>query len=150
MKIKTIILDENLNEKETEYNLNELEVDGDENESMVMHSVSGICKDKTIASIDLPDGLRGFRVLWRRHRLYAQVCYPADAENDLKDFIEKCFEKGLRAIMKAIALSVLTPASLSAAVPVALSVFTAAFTECMQGKLKDSISFKVDYESRRR
>ncbi|HDR7567606.1 TPA: hypothetical protein QCX51_004936 [Bacillus mycoides] len=149
MKIKTETLDENLNKVVKEYDLNELEAD----KEGVIKDEADNCPQKTIASIDLPDGvkvsLNGVKVLMKRYRLYAQVCYPSNVEQALIDAANECFDTGVKAAIVAAGASLLTPASLEGAVPAAASAFEVAFVACMGDKLTNEISFKVDFESHR-
>jgi len=156
MKITVIRLDENLEEKKEEYDLNELEVDKEGIEPPTgMAAMADDCMVKTLVSLDLPDGVdcsirRGCRVRMRRHRLFAQVCYPPDTEQALTDALRSCFETGVRAAIAAVGLSVvITPGALSAAVPVALSAFEVAFIACMGDKMSEAIKFNIAYENHR-
>ncbi|TKA02528.1 hypothetical protein FA950_20885 [Bacillus thuringiensis] len=168
MKIKVVTLDENLNEIEKEYDLSTLELATEEEKHMVAEKegqkiateigeshteeASKKCEKKTITSFDLPDGLscnirRGCRVLMRRYRLYAEVCYPADVDGALEEAIRDCFNKGLRAAVISAGVAIFTPAGLAAAIPAALTAFTGSFTDCMGDKLSNAISYKIDVEN---
>lgn len=145
MKIKLITLDNNLNEVE-----NYIDFTSNLPES-ITESQSNSCIEKTISSLDLPDGVKislgGSKILLRRHRLYAKVCYPSDLEKSLKDSVNDCFEIGVKAAVAAAGLTLITPASLSAAVSIALKSFETAFIACMGDKLSDSITFDVIYDN---
>lgn len=164
MKIKVQTLDENLKEVVKEYDLNELQVETEEqpqvetenqqeNAIFLEEASTMKCDKKTITSMRLPDGVsvsvRGVRVIMRTHRLYAQVCYPSDAEQSLRDAINDCLGVAAGAALAAAGLAALTPASLAGAVGTAGGAFKTAFVACMGAKLSDAITFKVDYESYR-
>lgn len=157
MKIKVQTLDERGNEVVKEYDLNELQVeteDKQENPISLEEASNTKCEEKTLTSMQLPDGITistggGVRVRMRTHRLYAQVCYPTDAEQALKDAIINCLGVAAGAALAAAGLSALTPATLAAAVGAAGEAFKDAFIGCMGTKMTEAVTFKVDYESHR-
>ncbi|HDR4482485.1 TPA: hypothetical protein QCQ09_004125 [Bacillus cereus] len=147
MKIKIMKLDENLKEEVQEY-----EIEVEQPSAPESGEESDSCDEKTLASIDLPDGIsctwnHGCRVRMRTHRLYAQVCYPSDVEQALRDAVSSCFDTAVKAAIVAAGITLITPASLEGAVGAAGAAFEAAFIECMGDKLSNAIHFKVDYES---
>ncbi|AIQ45638.1 hypothetical protein R70723_06825 [Paenibacillus sp. FSL R7-0273] len=160
MKIKVTTLDDNLNEELKEYDLSELEVDDDWSDETIkqvdttLEAASKECEDKTIMSFDLPDGVtctwRGCRVRMRVHRLYAEVCYPSDTEEAVKEAIMSCFKVGLRAAAATVSAGIIVPAVLKAAVAAAAPAFKGAFVTCMASKMSDAITVDVKYESYRR
>jgi hypothetical protein len=159
MKIKTTVLDEHLNEVVNEYDLNELEAESEvevveaDTSEILEEASSTECLNKTLFSLDLPDGVRislgDTRILWKRHRVYAHVCFPNDVEQTIKDAINECFQKGIKAALVAAGISLLTPAALAAAAPIAATAFGTVFTDCLGDRMTDSIKFNVEYESHR-
>ncbi|MCK6075358.1 hypothetical protein [Paenibacillus silvae] len=153
-KIRVELLDKDLKSIVKEFGWDEIESELENNQPGTVNIMNNTCDDKTIASLDLPDGIGGGllhpHVLWRRYRLYAEYCYPSDAEQALKDAVTQCFLNAVAAAVAAAGLANLTPAGISAALPAAKAAFVETFKSCMGDKLTDAISFDVKYDSYRR